>query len=52
MFTKWLKADPPGHFLRVSLLANGYGHILDRPTGHGNNPTKRALRCFLDPAAR
>jgi hypothetical protein len=47
---KWLKANPPSHFLRLGLLANGYGHILDRlsagrhgrPTRHGNTPPKRA----------
>ena len=29
----WLKAHPPGHDLRVSLLSNGYGHILDEAVG-------------------
>jgi hypothetical protein len=29
----WLKAHPPGHDLRVSLLTNGYGHILDEAVG-------------------
>jgi len=29
----WLRAHPPGHDLRVSLLSNGYGHILDEAVG-------------------
>jgi hypothetical protein len=29
----WLKANAPGPRLRVSLLANGYGHILDEAVG-------------------
>ena len=29
----WLRAHPPDHDLRLSLLSNGYGHILDEAVG-------------------
>ena len=29
----WLKANPPSPSLRLSLLANGYGHVLDEAVG-------------------
>lgn len=29
----WLRDNPPGPSLRLSLLANGYGHILDEAVG-------------------
>ena len=29
----WLKAHPPDHDMRVSLLSNGYGHIMDEAVG-------------------
>ena len=29
----WLRTHPPDHDLRVSLLSNGYGHIMDEAVG-------------------
>ena len=42
----WLRANPPSARLRLSLLANGYGHIVDEAVGRlprrMNPPTKHS----------
>jgi hypothetical protein len=40
----WLRAHPPGHDMRLSLLSNGYGHIVDEAVGRPPHKSPAPMR--------
>jgi hypothetical protein len=40
----WLRAHPPGHDLRLSLLSNGYGHVVDEAVGRPPHKSPAPIR--------